>query len=87
MSEPEVETEKVAAFAVGDRVAWSHAYATDHAMGSIVKTDVVGAKDPTATYGTVTAIANDEGTYFDVEFDDGEAMTLTEDELVKVADR
>jgi hypothetical protein len=70
------------AFVEGDRVAWDHAFATVHAAGSIVRADAV---PPTAKVGTVTGPANDEGTWWNVQFDDGE-VTLTEDELVKVED-
>jgi hypothetical protein len=74
-------------FAKGDRVAWSHSYATEHAAGSIVRAEVVEAKAPDAKLGTVKGVANDEGTYFEVLIDgDKDTTVLTEDELVKVAD-
>ncbi len=73
------------AFSEGDRVAWDHGYAPDHAEGSIVLAEAVAAKAPDAKFGTVTAVANDVGTYFDVALDSGETWTLTNDELVKVS--
>lgn len=75
----------MAAFEVGDRVAWDHEEATKHADGSIVREDAFKANAPAARFGAVLAVANDEGTWFDVKLDDGTDITLTADELVKVA--
>lgn len=81
------DTKKKAAFAKGDRVAWDHVFSTDHAAGSIVREEAVAAKAPNARFGVVQGTANDEGTWFEVLLDgDKTPTTLTEDELVKVAD-
>lgn len=78
---------KPAAFAKGDRVAWSHAYATEHAAGSIVKAEAVSARAPDAKFGKVVKATNDESTWFEVALDgEKEHVELTADELVKVAD-
>lgn len=73
----------MAAFKAGDRVAWSHSFATMFAEGSIVTAETVEAFDKDAKIGKVKKVANDEGTYFDVEVGD-KTVTLTADELVKV---
>lgn len=82
----EASAEKVPDFEVGDEVAWSPDYATQHARGSVGLRTAVEANAPDAKFGKVTGIGNDEGTYFDVEFEDGSTMTLTHHELVKVRD-
>lgn len=80
-------TKPAAAFAKGDRVAWSHMVAVQHAPGSIVYASTMTALAPDVKFGTVKAVANDEGTWFDVLIDDAkEPITLTADELVKVND-
>lgn len=81
------KTSTEAAFAKGDRVAWSHSYATEHAAGSIVHADAVSAKAPDAKFGKIVKATNDENTWFEVALD-GETghVELTADELVKVAD-
>lgn len=74
-------------FAAGDRVAWDHGYATDHADGSVVRAEAVAAKAPQALFGTVQepAPANAEGSYWNVLLDGAqEPKVLTSDELVKV---
>ncbi len=76
----------MAAFSVGDRVAWDHLYSTDHAVGSVIREEAVRAKAPGAKIGTVVAVANEPGTHFEVGFEDEpETRVLTEDELVRVA--
>lgn len=76
----------MAAFEKGDKVAWSHGYAVQHAEGSIVGRDVVEALAPDASFGVVKKIANDEGTWFEVQLDGSkDTVVLTQDELVKVA--
>lgn len=76
----------MAAFNEGDRVAWDHQYATDHAEGSIVREEAVRAKAPEARFGTVLGVANEPETYFSVKLDDvEEPIVLTVDELVKVS--
>ena len=75
-------------FAAGDRVAWDHGYATDHADGSVVRAEAVAAKAPQALFGTVQdpAPSNPEGTYYHVLLDGAqEPKELTSDELVKVS--
>lgn len=74
-----------ATFQPGDLVAWDHAVATEHAPGSIVRASVVIARSRDALFGVVKGVANEEGTWFDVEFEGG-SKVLTEDELVKVLD-
>lgn len=76
----------MADFAVGDRVYWSHNFSTMHGAGSVVTADAaVAFGTPDDKFGTIVAVANDEGTYFEVKFeDDSENMVLTNDELVKV---
>lgn len=77
----------MAAFSAGDKVAWSHSVATQHGEGSISLVGAVLANDPAAKIGTVKGVANTEKTYFKVDFGKhGGVMTLTADELVKVAD-
>jgi hypothetical protein len=73
----------VAAFKVGDRVAWAPTYAAQFAPGAVLTEEAVLAYAPDAELGKVKKVANDEGTYFDVVFGK-ETRTLTEDELVKV---
>lgn len=80
---------KEAPFAKGDRIAWDHTFATQHAPGSIIRSEAIDGQAPEAQLGKVVKVANDEGTYFEVQLDDakkGETVTLTADELVKVAD-
>ncbi len=75
----------MAAFAVGDRVAWDHLYSTDHAAGSIIREEAVKAKAPSAKLGTVLKVANESGTHLEVQLDDeSDSVVLTEDELVRV---
>lgn len=72
-------------FDSGDRVAWDHQYATQHASGSIIRTEAVAAQAPGAQFGTVQGTANDEGTWFTVQLDgESEPRVLTGDEIVKV---
>lgn len=81
------KSKPAAAFAKGDRVAWSHAYATEHAAGSIVHADAVSAKAPDAKFGKIVKATNDEETWFEVAIDgETDHVELTADELVKVAD-
>jgi hypothetical protein len=70
----------MAAFSPGDRVAWDHQLATQHAAGSIIRIDAAGGE-----FGVVKEVANEEGTWFLVEFDEGEKV-LTADELVRVGE-
>ena len=75
----------MAAFDVGDRVAWDHLYSTDHAAGSVIREEAVKAKAPGAQIGTVTSVANEAGTHFEVVLDgESDSKVLTEDELVRV---
>ncbi len=75
----------MAAFDVGDRVAWDHVYSTDHAPGSIIREEAVTAKAPESQLGTVVKVANDAGTHYEVAIDgEPETWVLTEDELVKL---
>lgn len=81
-------------FNEGDRVAWSHGFSTQHAPGSIVHASAVPTLDEqhplygepgSGQLGTVLGVANDEGTYYEVQLDDSkDSVVLTEDELVKV---
>lgn len=71
------------AFASGDRVCWDHAFSTQHATGSIIRESAV---PDTGEVGTVVDVANEEGTWFEVDFDGrDDNVVLTADELVKVA--
>lgn len=79
------------AFKEGDLVLWSHAEATKHADGSVVRASFVGSLAVEAhphpchgTVGRVAGAANEQGTWFDVDFGDGNVVTLTSDELVRV---
>lgn len=74
---------KKTAFKPGDKVAWHHVFATQHAPGSIIR---ASAAPDDAEIGEVLDVANDEGTYFTVKFKGGKERVLTADELVKVAD-
>jgi len=85
-----------AAFSKGDRVAWHHAFATQHAAGSIVRAEAVpqlpdkhpNAGEPgTGQFGTVVGPGNDVGTWWEIQLD-GEKSTrvLTEDEIVKIVE-
>jgi hypothetical protein len=69
-------------FSVGNEVAWSHEHGALHAAGSILRKDALPAGTP---IGVVTAIANEEGTWFEVTFPDTSVRTLTNEELVRVA--
>lgn len=84
------ETQIQPMFEAGDRVAWSHGYATQFPPDVVVWEDAVpGAADEPGSgqIGTVTAAANVEGTWFEVALDSGETVVLTCDELVKVRAR
>lgn len=70
-------------FAKQDRVLWSHSEATKHATGSILRGSVAESVGD-GLLGTVLDVANDEGTYFTVELDDGRTLDLTSEEIVKV---
>jgi len=72
------------AFKKGDTVAWSPTWATLHGHGSVLKRDAVEAMAADAKFGKVVAPANEPKTHFQVELENGDTMTLTEDELVKV---
>jgi hypothetical protein len=80
-------------FSKGDKVAWHHGLAI-HALESVLRRDAaesMGAPegDPgvdVVSFGVVQRVANDEKTYYDVKFEDGETRTLTFEELVRVAD-
>jgi hypothetical protein len=84
----------VASFKNGDRVAWHHAFATQHAPGSIVHAPAVPSLDKkhplhgepgTGQLGTIVGPGNDEKTWWEVEFDGGKkTLVLTEDELVRI---
>lgn len=72
-------------FAAGDRVAWDHAYATQHGEGSIILAEAAAAQAPGVRFGTVQDVANQEGTWFSVQLDgESELRVLTGDEIVKV---
>lgn len=84
----------MAAFNDGDRVAWHHSFATQHAGGSIVRAEAVPTLDKkhplhgepgTGQFGTVVGPGNTEGTWFEVQLD-GEKKTcvLTQDEIVRI---
>jgi hypothetical protein len=74
----------MAAFSKGDKVAWHQEFSSQHAVGSIIRADAV---PDDAKVGEVKAIANEEGTYFEVAFEGHKNnLVLTEDELVKVSD-
>lgn len=83
-----------AAFNKGDRVAWHHAFATQHAAGSIVRAEAVPQLpekhplrgDPgTGQFGTVIGPGNDEGTYWEIQLDgEKKSRILTEDEIVRI---
>lgn len=87
-------------FAIGDRVAWSHQLAPQHAEGSLLK---YAALPPGTPVGTVIGPANEAGSWFEVLIDtehqahpavlgasethpDPEILVLTEDELLRVAE-
>lgn len=86
----------MSSFAAGDRVAWHHAFATQHAEGSIARADAVpqlpdGHPDEGAAgsgqFGTVQGDANEAGTWISVLLDgEAEPRVLTFEEIVKVAD-
>lgn len=72
------------AFKKGDRVAWHHGYAAQHAEGSVVRADAV-PEGGLLGVGTVEGPANEEGTWFEVSLDgEKEPRVLTEDELVRI---
>lgn len=81
-----------AAFKAGDRVAWHHSFATQHAAGSIIRAEAVpqgNLSDPgTGQFGAIIGPAEDDtnGFLWEVTLD-GEktSRVLTADELVKVA--
>lgn len=87
------------AFREGDKVCWSHELATMHADGSIVHRSRIQSTDPSQPnprFGTVSKVANEESTWFEVTLEpteDEEAhgfggpdvVVLTADEIVKVA--
>jgi len=56
-------------FTPGDRVAWSHAIATQHGAGSVLRRSMLEAQDPCARYGTVTRNDNAGGTWVEVQLD------------------
>jgi hypothetical protein len=66
----------------GDRVAWSHQVYMHHPE-SVIYADAAPAG---SVFGTITGVANTEGTWFEVALDDDRAMVLTADELVRIAD-
>jgi hypothetical protein len=69
----------------GTHVLWSHVIAPDHSEKSVlVLTEGLVGKDPDCRLGTIVAVANEEGTYFNVELDSGITRVLTNDELVEV---
>lgn len=72
-------------FNKGDRVAVSHnlsAYASE----TVLRDDSLGVVgDPNLKTGVVQGAANDEKTYYDVKIDGGDTVTVTFEELVKVA--
>lgn len=84
----------MAAFKKGDRVAWHHSFAAVHAAGSIVRAAAVPTLDKnhplhgepgTGQFGTVAAVANEEGTWFEVQLDgEKKPRVLTAEELVAV---
>jgi hypothetical protein len=76
----------MAEFEKGDRVAWSQVVAGMFPGGVTVTLAAVTANDPGAQVGTVQGTANDEETYFDVDLDDGDTLTLTGEEIVKVSE-
>ncbi len=43
-------------FEIGTRVAWSHAIATQHAEGSIVRIDAIRAADPEVRFGVISKV-------------------------------
>lgn len=43
-------------FKAGDKVAWSHSIATQHAAGSILKVEAVKAGDAASRFGVVSKI-------------------------------
>lgn len=75
------------AFARGDRVAWHAEFAAQFPPGAFVYESAAVSRG--SQIGTVQGVANEEKTYYDVQFDDksigdkGE-LTLTADELVLV---
>jgi hypothetical protein len=71
-------------FKKDDHVAWSTTLAPQHGEGSVLQRTSVASQDPGARLGTVTGVANDEGTYYTVDFGKGEKRVLTADELVRV---
>lgn len=81
-----------AAFKAGDRVAWHHAFATQHAAGSIIRAEAVpqgNLSDPgTGQLGTIDAAVDDSNGFLWEVTLDGEktSRVLTADELVKVAE-
>lgn len=72
-------------YELGHRVAWSHVVGPEHGARSIIKAQVVLARDASARLGTVVAPANDAGTHWEVKLDgDEESRVLTADEIVRV---
>jgi hypothetical protein len=63
-------------FVVGDRVAWSHQLGALFGTAAVLKRAVVHAQDKAAVVGTVTAVANEAGTWFAVTFDADEVARL-----------
>jgi len=75
-------------FEKGDLVGWSHREATKHAPGSILYASVLGepGDEPgSGQRGTIVGPANEQETWWDVKLD-GDTLTLTGDELVKLLD-
>lgn len=87
-------------FEPGQRVAWSHAEATKHAAGSVLR---ASALPPETPCGTVVGAANEAGTWWVVAFAGAHArhpavrkaaathpgrntLVLTGDELVRIAE-
>lgn len=67
-------------FNSGDYVAWDHVTSSIHGSSSIIKKSAL----PAAEFGTVTRGANDEGTWYEVLFENGDSKVLTFEEIVKV---
>ena len=75
----------MSAFEKCDRIAWSHAVATEHGSKSVLRAQAVTARDGAAQFGTVVGAANDSGTWWEVQLDGAsETRVLTRDEIVRV---
>lgn len=88
-------------FQPGDRVAWSHAVATEHGVQSVLRRSYVEGRhavlDDSPRFGTVVASVNAMGTWIEIAldptddpsahgFDGPDQRVLTADELVKISE-